>query len=281
VAERLLAGHTMKRVLLVLFLLAASCSRRERTTVTSAKVDASLEAPTSLLDLADRWNRALSQRDPALLRSVYASSVTLYDAPLRRDQVVRVWTGALAMDPTFTQRVLEARVVRANRIELKRTWTRFGKSYTDVAWLEAKRRSDDTWAVTAEGDEASDARAAARRRKEPIHDSCDAAATRVALSTDVPDAPGDAPPEHLDAAVVAGPPELPAYQVVLTATVRGAPRVIAWYEVASCAMLRASPGDAGTLCGLGRSKGIVRDAFTSAVLNPDPKLLAEMADCPR
>ncbi|HEX4512674.1 MAG TPA: hypothetical protein VH054_04035, partial [Polyangiaceae bacterium] len=213
----------MKRIAVALFLVACSRSRHE-TTLTSATLDAAA-SQRDLVNLAEQWDRALALRDPSLVARVYADRVAFYGIPLRHDQVVSVQAFAIDADPSFTQRITKTRV-DGTRVAIDREWVRFGKQHTGHMWLTGAVEHGH-WVVTSVGDDASDARA--RPAPPAAAQSCEATATRVALSTREGNALVEGPPDHVNVRIAATPPSFPAYAVAMTTMAAGVPTTVAWY----------------------------------------------------
>lgn len=272
----------MKRMLIGLLVLGAGCSRHQSTTLTSIEMEAGAQGQASAADLGRSWNRAMGQRDLSLLGPLYASEVTFYGAPLRRDQVIQVLSDAFTKDSSFTQKVLDVKTTSPTRVEVKREWIRFGKKYTGVTWLEGKQ-DDDRWVVVAEGDAAA-----------PQASFCDELSKRVALSTQTANALVAGPPGHVDATVAVAPPQFPGYAVAMTTTANGAPTpgaravanhpvTVGWYDVEPCFLYSPAPNmkaAPGACVPPGGAEGAVTDVFTGHVLTPDTTLLEQMSKCP-
>lgn len=269
----------MKRVAIALVLL--SCSRHHdgTTTLTSAKLDAAVTNDAHLEELAQQWNRAVSQRDPTLVDQVYGSRVELFGVPLRHDQILRVQTAAFDADPSFTQEI-ERVSIAGTRIDFTRKYVRFGKDKSTHAWITGAQESGK-WVVTAVGDDASDERLKnAASAEAPF---CEQLAERVALSTKEGSALVAGPPGGVQTRVAASPPEFPAFAVVSTTNVAGVPTTVAWYDVVRCKLYEPSPSPvpaAGACVTPGDTPGAVTDVLTGSVLTADPNLLVEMSQCP-
>ncbi len=266
----------MKRIVIALAL--AACSRHEEssTSLTSATIDASTRP---LVEMAQRWNRALSNRDVTLVPSVYGAQVELWGVPLRNDQVVAIQKVAFDDDQSFTQTIDQVRV-EGSRVELRRKWIRFGTTYTGHAWLEGSK-VNGRWVVTKEGDDASDARA--RSQEKPKKESCESVAMLVALSTMEAGELVKGPPDRITTRIAAAPPSYPAYAIALTTLATGAPTTAAWYDVVPCRMYAPGPNVRPTTKACvtpGNVPGVVTDALSGRVLTADPGLLDQMNRCP-
>lgn len=270
----------MKRITIGLLVLAAACSRHhEGTSLTSVQLDASPPAQGSLADLGRSWDRAMSQRDLSLLGPLFATTVTFYGAPMRRDQVIQVESDAFVKDPSFTQEALGVRTVSPSRVEVSRRWVRFRKKYKGTTWIEGKQEND-RWVIASIGDTATDERFAHRG---PSASFCDELAQHVALSTPEAQALVSNPPERVDTFVAVGPPQFPAYSIVATTTANGAKTTVGWYEVEPCFLYSPAPnvkGSPATCVPPGGANGAVTDAFTGRVLTATPALLTQMSKCP-
>ena len=229
--------------------------------MTAAKVDASMSATpreAEVHDAAQRWNRAMSQRDLSLLAGVYGTKVTFHGVPLRHDQMLQVLSDAFVKDPSFTQSIAEVRPGAGadRRVRVKRKWVTLGVTHEQPTWLELSRE-DGKLVVTAQGDATSDARA-----KQPNEDRCEELARRVVLSTPrataLMRAPGDGYPN--EAYVALTPPEWPAWVVTVIDHTTPNPVAIGWFDVVP-------------------ETGEVSEAFTGETLAPNRDLLAEMRKC--
>ncbi|HEY1959733.1 MAG TPA: hypothetical protein VGH28_29190 [Polyangiaceae bacterium] len=273
----------MKRILVGLLVLTAACSRQREhgTSLTSVELEAGPSAQQSVADLSRSWNRAISQRDLSLLGPVYGADVDFYGAPLRRDQVVQVLSDAFTKDPSFTQTVLDVKATSPTRVEVKREWIRFGKKHKGVTWLEGKQE-DDRWVVVGEGDSSSAERNKSRGPSGPSVPFCDDLAQRIALSTPEATALQAGPPGHVDAKLVLGPPEFPAFAIAMTSQANGKPVTVAWYDVEPCFLYSPAPNvkaAPGVCVPPGNASGAVTDVFTGHVLTAEPKLLVQMSKC--